>query len=424
MGAVAGMLVWSAAAHAAPADRAAAVALVAAQRQDEAVASGWTGNAASCTVGTESQASLDATLRSVNRFRAMTGLGPVAFDPALNARALAAALMMHAKDHLEHQPGRDWPCYTDAGADGAAHSNLFLSSGDATGARAVAEFMTDIGHGRWVTNPGATTMGSGTAGHANALYVVLPDGREPGATEAHAWPPSGWVPWEWMPTQWRVTIGNDHHEPNFGVASVSATLDGKPLEVHHGPSDTDYAGATGTMYLFRPVLDPDATGDTYRGDHVVRVTIAGATVAGDPVTLRWTVCGFDPDRAGTLGACPVEGDALGSSAAAGGGGGSSATSAPGFARSPALRRLSPRGRKIPVGSRPRTGTRLAVAVTAKGGRVAAYQWLRDGRTIRGATKSTYRVRARDRGHRISVRVTVRSTDGARTARRTSASVRV
>lgn len=154
MGAVAGMLVWSAAAHAAPADRAAAVALVAAQRQDEAVASGWTGNAASCTVGTESQASLDATLRSVNRFRAMTGLGPVGFDPALNARALAAALMMHAKDDLEHQPGRDWPCYTDAGADGAAHSNLFLSSGDATGARAVAEFMTDIGHGRWVTNPG------------------------------------------------------------------------------------------------------------------------------------------------------------------------------------------------------------------------------------------------------------------------------
>jgi hypothetical protein len=63
-------------------------------------------------------------------------------------------------------------------------------------------------------------------------------------------------------------------------------------------------------------------------------------------------------------------------------------------------------------------------VTALHGRVAAYQWLRDGKAIRGATASTYKLRPRDRGHRISVRVTVRATGGSLTARRTSSAVKV
>jgi hypothetical protein len=40
----------------------------------------------------------------------------------------------------------------------------------------------------------------------------------------------------------------------------------------------------------------------------------------------------------------------------------------------------------------------------------AHQWLRDGRPIRGATKSTYRVKAGDLGARLSVRVTASAGD--------------
>ena len=54
------------------------------------VESGWTGSVDSCAVGTESAASLDATLRAVDLLRAAAGVGPVAFDPTLDQKALAA----------------------------------------------------------------------------------------------------------------------------------------------------------------------------------------------------------------------------------------------------------------------------------------------------------------------------------------------
>ncbi len=58
----------------------------------------------------------------------------------------------------------------------------------------------------------------------------------------------------------------------------------------------------------------------------------------------------------------------------------------------------------------KVGSRLKAAVTVKkptaGTRTVRYQWLRDGKAIRGATTSTYRVSAADRKHRLSVRVTV------------------
>jgi hypothetical protein len=45
-----------------------------------------------------------------------------------------------------------------------------------------------------------------------------------------------------------------------------------------------------------------------------------------------------------------------------------------------------------------------------------YQWLRDGRAIRGATRRTYAVPVGDFGHRLDVRVTLRRTGYATTSR--------
>lgn len=55
--------------------------------------------------------------------------------------------------------------------------------------------------------------------------------------------------------------------------------------------------------------------------------------------------------------------------------------------------------------------------------VVAFRWLRDGEPIAGATGASYRLRARDAGHRIAVRVQVLHP-GTRTARAASASRRV
>ena len=53
----------------------------------------------------------------------------------------------------------------------------------------------------------------------------------------------------------------------------------------------------------------------------------------------------------------------------------------------------------------------------------ARQWLRDGKPVPGATRATYRVSKRDRGHALSVRVTA-TRDGYRATVATSAPVRV
>src|SRR5687768_17534999 len=78
---------------AAPADRDTALEEYRAVLDDERIDADWTGSVSGCVVGEESQASLAATLRTVNTLRSFAGVGPVAFDPALSHRALAAALM-------------------------------------------------------------------------------------------------------------------------------------------------------------------------------------------------------------------------------------------------------------------------------------------------------------------------------------------
>ncbi|TCI99778.1 M4 family metallopeptidase [Aeromicrobium sp. IC_218] len=58
-----------------------------------------------------------------------------------------------------------------------------------------------------------------------------------------------------------------------------------------------------------------------------------------------------------------------------------------------------------VGSRLRASVRWTPRSTR-----STYQWLRNGRVIKGATRSTYRLVAKDRGRRISVRITGRAKD--------------
>jgi len=78
---------------------------------------------------------------------------------------------------------------------------------------------------------------------------------------------------------------------------------------------------------------------------------------------------------------------------------------------------------------PRAGRVLSVKVkgwkpapTTKSVKVR-YQWLKNGKRIKGATKATYRVRGKDRGKKISVRVTARKK-GYEKAARTSKKVKI
>ena len=78
---------------------------------------------------------------------------------------------------------------------------------------------------------------------------------------------------------------------------------------------------------------------------------------------------------------------------------------------------------------PRAGRVLSVKVKgwkpkpAKKSVKVRYQWLKNGKKIKGAKKATYRVRAKDRGKKISVRVTAKKK-GYEKARKSSKKVKI
>ena len=147
----------------------------------------WTGNIAGCNPGTVSQDFRDATLARINYFRAMAGVpSTISFTAANNTKAQAAALIMSAQNDLSHAPPGDWACWSQAGFDGAAGSNLALGS---TGPAAIDQLMYDggdnntfTGHRRNMLIPSLLEMGTGsvpgTAGHSPAQAQFL--GAGPG----------------------------------------------------------------------------------------------------------------------------------------------------------------------------------------------------------------------------------------------------
>jgi uncharacterized protein YkwD len=365
---------------AAPANRASALAAWNAVQQDQQAPAGWTGSVDGCVVGAESSQSLGATLHTVNTLRDFAGLPPVSFDDGLNHKALAAALMMKAKGELSHMPDPSWPCYSSDGSDGAGHSNLYLGY---SGATAMVGYVDDdgvpsVGHRRWVLAPSLTTMGSGSTGGSNALYVVssFPQAAIP-ANFKTAWPPAGFVPWPWVFKQWSVTIGGSGQNASFQNPQITVTVDGKPLSV----GNVDNLGATLIW-----TVDMDAS--LAQADHSLNVTISGATIDGSPFPVSYTVKAFKPVELVR------------------------------FTGRPKVRRSD--GRSAPI----RAGTKLKVVATVTGGSVTGYQWLRGGQAIKGARKATYLVRKADRGKQVACRVGAASPNSGQKITRTSRSVRV
>jgi uncharacterized protein YkwD len=274
-------------AQAAPATRDAAIDAYRAVLADEDVGAGWTGSVDGCVVGSESQESLDATLRTVNTLRSFAGIGPVTFDPTYNHQALAAALMMKAADALSHTPGPDWPCYSDDGAAGAGSSNLFLGL---SGPAAMVGFVEDggvdsLGHRRWLIDPGGTVFGSGSTGSTNALKVIGGANAPVAAGTQVSWPPAGFVPWPWVFNTWSIALGGDTDTGLFSTenAQVQVSLDGDPMNVSNVQTLEDGFG-TGRTLSWNVSVPNSATS----ADHDLKVTVDGVTQNGAPYPISYT----------------------------------------------------------------------------------------------------------------------------------------
>jgi uncharacterized protein YkwD len=355
-------------------------------QQDARVGAGWTGTTAGCVAGAESPASLAATLHTVNTLRSFAGVAPVVFDDQFNRQALDAALMMRAADSVDHTPGPDWPCYSADGREAARRSNLAVGL---SGAAAIVGYMNDaglaeLGHRRWILDPETTAMGSGSTGTSNALFVISGGYAPVPPTQAVSWPPAGWVPWQWIYRDWSLAIGATGQDVSFQSPSVAVTIDGAPVAVG-GVTVLDLGYGSGQTLKWQVDVGRQLTS----GDHTIAVAVSGAVVNGQPLPITWTTNAFQPDPP-----------------------------PPKFVRGPRI--LRPGG----PGSAVRAGQRLVASAEVTGGTITARRWQRDGRTIVGASYSTYRVRRRDRGHVLAVRVTASAVGGAPATTRTSLRVHV
>lgn len=214
------------------------------------VPTGWTGSIGACDRGTTSDQSRGATLSSLNFVRRLAGLAPVRFNSTLNSHAQAAALMMSANNQLNHFPPSSWRCYTRTGATAASRSNLALAYPDITSGRIVDMYMDDsgsgnygVGHRRWVLNPFATYMGSGSTGTANALQVVGPSSKQRPNPAYVSWPTSGWFPNTLEPQgRWSLSAGSSR--ANFRYATIRVHHGTQSLRVHKYAIENGYGQPT------------------------------------------------------------------------------------------------------------------------------------------------------------------------------------
>ncbi len=247
----------------------------------------WTGSTATCDAGTVNQEATDATLELVNYFRNMSGLQDVTFDPALNAKAQQAALMMHAQYALSHFPGTDWACYTADGAEAAGRSNLYLG---VTGPAAITGYIEDpgsnntaVGHRRWILYPRAQTMGTGSTSLSNALWVIGSFANNP-APEWTSWPPAGYVPKDLVFPRWSLS----HATADFSEAVVTMTNDGRSLSLIQHPIANGYGWNT---LVWEPSgVDVGSFGE----DGQFSITVEGIEINGQTQTYQYDVMAIDP----------------------------------------------------------------------------------------------------------------------------------
>jgi hypothetical protein len=257
------------------------------------------GSTSSCQPFTTSAARQQATADAINLARGLVGESAIHFTAKYNDLAARVALMMAANGTLSHDPPRTWSCWTQAGHDAAARSNIALSSTVPT-ASGLAELYLDdagasntaVGHRRWLLRPEATSMGSGNAQGSwfgNALYVITfaDDNAKAPARPYYAWPSAGWFPDPLEPDgRWSLSSSTG---ASFANAQVTVTgPGGASLPLTRRPVATGYGDNTLVWDLRTP---PPPVIGVAAPAYTVKVT---GIKGGASSTYSYRVQLFDP----------------------------------------------------------------------------------------------------------------------------------
>lgn len=265
-----------------------------------ATPTGWTGDVASCSVGSESAASAQATITAVNFVRELAGLRKVTLDSAFSAKAQAAALVYAAESNLSHDIPNDWKCFSaDAKTAGAKSNIAWGSDSSLAGAKAIIGYMDDpgagnevVGHRRWILNPGAQSMGTGSTSNTNALWVQGKTSRKARGPAVVGWPSAGYFPSQLEPDgRWSVSAPGQFTY-DFSKAKVSVTTaSGKKLPVKRYAPVQGYANDTISFEVSGLTVP---TASTAVATYTVKV--AGVRKAGSKkkISYSYKVKLFDP----------------------------------------------------------------------------------------------------------------------------------
>ena len=209
------------------------------------------GSILGCLPGLTSATTNNATLSALNYVRSLAGLAPVTFSSSLNSSAQRAALIMAANNSLSHEPTSNWKCWSSSGAAAAGRSNLALAYPSLHAGQIIDLYMDDqgdsnvaAGHRRWILNPFATVMGTGTTNTANALTVIGPSSAYRPNPPYVGWPTAGYFPNALEPGgRWSLSAGSK--KINFAYARVYAyNHDGVRIPVRKYSVHTGYAQPT------------------------------------------------------------------------------------------------------------------------------------------------------------------------------------
>lgn len=266
----------------------------------------WTGSLASCTPGTTAAVFKDDVRRRINWYRAMVGLpGDISFTAAKSADAQAAALIMHERNDLSHDPLTDFGtggCWSASGQSGASQGNLALGS---YGPESVNGYMEDpgtgnevVGHRRWLLYSRAQQMGTGdipaSAGHSAANSVFVFGNFKPAPTPQFvAWPNAGYIPGPVLPGRWSLSYPG----ADFVSAAVSMTNLSNSSAIPNNIINSNSPGYGDNTIVWEPNWS-SFPGGTAPMETPIQVTVSGITGAGIPSSSTYIVRVIDPNALG------------------------------------------------------------------------------------------------------------------------------
>lgn len=192
------------------------------------------GNVRTCQSGRLSGSSTNKQLGAINFARLLAGLTPLALDSDTVEEAQAAAIMMTAKNAVNHYPPKSWPCWSQLGYDAAGLSNLYQGVRGESNAAKIESYLDDwgninreVGHRRWFLYPYLTAIGIGGTATANVSYLFgQPFNDAAPNPEWVSWPAAGWFPSRLDPRgRWSLSSGDDGAD--FSDATVRVKFDQK-----------------------------------------------------------------------------------------------------------------------------------------------------------------------------------------------------